>query len=44
MGIDCTMRILDGWKQIARLFVWEVGINGLLVGGSVWFGFSFFWF
>jgi hypothetical protein len=24
-GIDCTMRILDGWKQIARLFV---GLGG----------------
>jgi hypothetical protein len=31
-GIDCTMRILDGWKQIARLFVWEVGVNGVVVG------------
>jgi hypothetical protein len=46
MGIDCTMRILDGWKQIARLFVWEVGVNGVVVGdfGLVWFGSFWFWF
>jgi hypothetical protein len=46
MGIDCTMRILDGWKQIARLFAWEVGVNGVVVGdlGLVRFLVFFFGF
>jgi hypothetical protein len=45
-GIDCTMRILDVRKQIARFFAWEVWVNGAVVGdsGLAWFGFSLFWF
>jgi hypothetical protein len=28
----------SGWKKIARLFAWEVGVNGVVVGDLVWFG------
>jgi hypothetical protein len=31
----------SGWKKIARLFAWEVGVNGCLLVGLVWFGSSF---
>jgi hypothetical protein len=39
-GIDCTMRILDVRKQIARFFAWEVRVNGVVVGdlGLAWLG------
>jgi hypothetical protein len=41
-GIDCTMRILDRWKQIARFVAWDGRANGVVVGDMVcldWLGF-----